>query len=76
MFSICSRMRTRGDRLTHTIAYALRRVRLPGRRALSEAERFQIAETVVAKLLENGDPWRLQEELPPFLHGPPIHGYR
>jgi hypothetical protein len=70
-------MRTRGDQLAHAVAYALRRVRIPGRRgSLSEAERYRVADTLVAKLKENGDPWRLSEELPRFFHGPPTQGYR
>ena len=70
-------MRTRRDQLAYAIAYALIRVRIPGRRgALSEAERYQIAQTVVAKLVQNGDPLHLREELPLFFHGPPTQGYR
>ena len=69
-------MRTRGDSLVHALAYALRRIRLPKRRSLSEAEHYQTAETAVAKLIQNGDPLRLEEELPLFFHAPPTHGYR
>ena len=70
-------MRTRGEQLAYAAAYALRRVRIPGRRGgLSEAERYQIADTLVKKLKENGDPWRLGEELPRFFHGPPTQGVR
>jgi hypothetical protein len=64
-----------GDHLIYAIAYALIGVRIPNRRGgLSEAERYQIAETAVAKLVQNGDPLRLKEELPTFFHGPPTQG--
>jgi hypothetical protein len=69
-------MTTRGEQLIYALAYALLRVRLPGRRTLSEAERYAIAETVEAKLRQHGDPWRLSEEAPRFYHGPPTQGYR
>lgn len=69
-------MRTRGEQLTYAVAYSLRRIRLPNRRTLSETERYQIAKAVVDKLREHGDIWRLDEELPPFFHGPSTQGYR
>lgn len=70
-------MKTRGEQLTFAIAYALRGLRPKGRAAaLSEDERLAIATQVVAKLRAHGDPWRLDEELPRFFHGPSTHGYR
>ena len=65
-------MKTRGDQLVLALAYALR-----GRTGvLSEEDRYAIAELVVASLRAHGDPWRLDDDLPPFFHGPPTQGYR
>ncbi len=53
--------------LRFAIAFALRR---PGklarglRQGLSEEERFRVADDVVNRLQENGDPWQLSEDLP------------
>jgi hypothetical protein len=61
-------MRTRGDMLRFAIAFALTRARklVRGlRQGLSEDERFLIADDVVERLRQHGDPWRLSEELPP-----------
>jgi len=70
-------LKTRGDQLIFAIAYALRSLRPQGRSAaLSETDRYAIAELVVARLRAHGDPWRLDDELPPFFHGPPTQGYR
>jgi hypothetical protein len=35
------------------------------RQGLSEAERYRVADDVVHRLQQNGDPWRLSEDLPP-----------
>lgn len=67
MFS-CA-MRTRGDLLRFAIAFALRGARklVRGlRQGLSEEERFRVADDVVLRLQEHGDPWRLSEDLPPL----------
>jgi len=65
-------LKTRGDQLVLALAYALR-----GRTGvLSEEDRYAIAELVVASLRAHGDPWRLDDDLPPFFHGPPTQGYR
>ena len=70
-------MKTRGDQLVLAIAYALRGLRQPGRPGvLSEEERYAIATRVVEKLRAHGDPWRLDDELPAFFHGPPTQGFR
>jgi len=70
-------LKTRGDQLIFAIAYALRGMRPHGRPAvLSEDDRYAIAELVVKRLRDHGDPWRLDEEVPPFFHGPPTTGYR
>ena len=78
---VCKRSRsplkTRGDQLVLALAYALRGMRLSGRTgALSERDRYAIAELVVARLRAHGDPWRLDDDLPPFFHGPPTQGFR
>ena len=68
MFS-CA-MRTRGDLLRFAIAFALRGARklVRGlRQGLSEEERFRVADDVVLRLQEHGDPWRLSEDLPPLI---------
>jgi len=75
-------LKTRGDQLVLALAYALRGTRLRGTRlrgrtgVLSEEDRYAIAELVVASLRAHGDPWRLDDDLPPFFHGPPTQGYR
>ena len=64
MFS--SRMKTRGDMLRFAIAYALigaRKIVRGLREGLSEEERYAVAEDVVHRLRQHGDPWRLWEEL-------------
>jgi hypothetical protein len=62
-----SRMKTRGDMLRFAIAFALMRARklVRGlRQGLSEDERYLVADDVVHRLQQHGDPWRLSEELP------------
>lgn len=56
---------TRADKLRLSVAYALRRLRIDGRRGrlLTEQERFAIADQVVATLRLYGDQWRLDEEI-------------
>jgi len=61
-------MRTRADQLRFAIAFALIRARkvVRGlRQGLTEEERYAVADAVVWRLQEHGDPWRLSEELPP-----------
>jgi hypothetical protein len=56
---------TRGDILRYRIAFALRRAAkvVRGlRQALTEADRYAVADHVVAQLKEHGDPWQLAEE--------------
>lgn len=66
-----SLMRTKADQLRHSIAFALGRPKIQGRKGvLSEQDRYAIADEVVARLREHGDHWRLDEELPLFFHGP------
>ncbi len=61
-------MRTRGDLLSFAIAFALREARklVRGlRQELTEDERYRVADDVVQRLKQHGDPWRLLEDLPP-----------
>lgn len=70
-------MQTKADQLVHALAYALRGIKAKGRAGtLSEEDRYAIAKAVVGRLRERGDPWGLDDELPPFFHGPPTQGYR
>jgi hypothetical protein len=60
-------MRTRADMLRFAIAFALRRAckLVRGlRQGLSEDERFLVADDVVHRLQQYGDPWALSQELP------------
>jgi hypothetical protein len=53
--------------LRFDIAFALRGAQefVPGvRQGLREEERFRVADDVVPRLQEHGDPWRLSEDLP------------
>lgn len=59
---------TRGDVLRYRIAFALSRaVKIVRglRQGLSEAERYAVADHVVAQLSEHGDTWKLSEEAKP-----------
>jgi hypothetical protein len=51
--------------LRHSVAYALFKMRVPDRkgRLLAEAERFAVADEVVAMLRLYEDQWRLNEEV-------------
>ncbi len=63
---------TRGDILRYSIAFALRRAAkiVRGlREGLSEDERYEVADHVVAQLKERGDPWGLDDEAKP-VRGP------
>ena len=60
-------MKTRGDMLRFAIAFALMRARklVRGlRQGLSEEERYLVADDVVQRLQQYGDPWDLSRELP------------
>lgn len=72
MPSVCQlytgRCMTRGDLLRYNLAYALIRASkiVRGlRQALTERERYTVADHVVAQLKEHGDPWHLSEEARP-----------
>lgn len=65
-------MRTRADLLRFAIAFALRGARklVRGlRQGLTEEERYRVADEVVLRLRQHGDPWRLSEDLPPPAQG-------
>jgi hypothetical protein len=69
MFSLCSDrpMRTRGDMLRFAVAFALikaRKVVRGLREGLTEDERYAMADAVVWRLKDHGDPWKLSEDLP------------
>jgi hypothetical protein len=58
---------TRGEHLAHCISYALIRARRVVRGlslTLSKEERSAVARAAVDELRRNGDPWKLDEELP------------
>lgn len=60
-------MRTRGDLLRFSIAYALigaRKVVRGLRQGLTEQERYEVADAAVRRIEAHGDPWRLNEDLP------------
>ena len=66
MFS--RKVRTRGDMLSFAIAYALmgaRKLVRGLRQELTEEERYRVANDVVHRLKQHGNPWRLSEDLPP-----------
>jgi len=56
-------MRRRGDHaeLRHRICVASRGLR----EELTEEERYRVANEVVRRLKQHGDPWRMSEDLPP-----------
>ena len=59
---------TRGDVLQFRITFALSRaVKIVRglRQGLTEAERYAVADQVVAQLKERGDPWQLEDEAKP-----------
>jgi hypothetical protein len=59
---------TRGDVLRYAVAFALRRARKIVRglnEAMTEDERYAVADHVVSQLKEHGDPWNLSEEARP-----------
>ncbi len=62
---ICSHRRNDRDILRHRIAFALSRASkiIRGlKQGLTEAERYPVADHVVAQLKERGDPWGLSKE--------------
>jgi hypothetical protein len=63
-----SAMRTRGEMLRFAVAFALmgaRKLVRGLRQGFPEEERYRIADDVVRRLKQHGDPWRLSDDLPP-----------
>jgi putative tryptophan/tyrosine transport system substrate-binding protein len=62
-------MRTHGNMLSFAIAFALgaRKLVRGIREGLTEEERYRVANDVVNRLKQHGDPWRLSEDLPPVM---------
>ena len=61
-------MKTRGDLLASRIAFALiRAVKVVRglRQGLTDDERFAVADDTVKEMKRYGDPWKLNEDLPP-----------
>jgi hypothetical protein len=61
-------MPTRGDMLRFAIAFALmgaRKLVRGLRHGLAEKERYRVADDVVCRLKQHGDPWRPSDDLPP-----------
>jgi hypothetical protein len=59
---------TRGEVLRYNLAYALisaSKIVRGLRQALTERERYAVADHVVAQLKGHGDPWHLSEEARP-----------
>lgn len=59
-----------GDMLRFAIAFAGARTLVRGlRQGLTEEERYRVADDVVLRLQQHGDPWRLLDDLPPPAKG-------
>ena len=57
--------RTRGELLRFAVAFALRKLKIHGRKGvMTEEQRYDAGDLVVAELQRYGDPWRLKEVLP------------
>jgi hypothetical protein len=71
---------TRAEMLRLDIAFALIgacKIIRGLKKGLTEAERFAVADKVVARLMQHGDPWRLSWKLPqqPYGHGERVPRY-
>jgi hypothetical protein len=65
---------TRGDLLYHSLLFALGRMKIQGRKGvLTEADRDQIARTVIERLRQYGDRWKLDEEVVVEHRSPPAY---
>jgi hypothetical protein len=76
LFATIGPMKTRGDVFRFSIAFALSKackVVRGLRYGLTEAERYEVADSAVYHLKKHGDPWRLDEDQPPP-EGPIGHG--
>ena len=61
----------RGEMLRFAVAFALRRLKIHGRKgAMTEAQRYEAGDLVVRELKQYGDPWKLDEDIPERSSGP------
>jgi len=64
---------TRGEMLRFAVAFALRTLKIHGRKGvMTEQQRYEAGDLVVAQLKRHGDPWQLDENMPENLPGPRI----
>jgi hypothetical protein len=62
---------SRAEMLKFAVAFALMKMKIHGRKgALTEEQRYEIGDHVVYELKRNGDPWRLNENVPDNHPGP------
>ncbi|MCW5692209.1 MAG: hypothetical protein KIT48_07580 [Pseudolabrys sp.] len=65
---------TRGDQLYYSLCFALCRMKIQGRKGvLTDADRDQIARTVIERLRLYGDRWGLDEEVIVEHRSPPAY---
>jgi hypothetical protein len=61
----------RGEILKSAVAFALRKLKIHGRKgAMTEEQRYEAGDVVVYELKRYGDPWRLEEDMPENHPGP------
>jgi len=61
----------RGEMLRFAVAFALRRLKIHGRKgAMTEAQRYEAGDLVVRELKRYGDPWKLDQDIPERSNGP------
>ena len=64
---------TRGEMLRFAVAFALRRLKIHGRKGvMTEQQRYEAGDLVVSELKRHGDPWQLDENMPENPPGPRI----
>lgn len=65
---------TRGELLYHSLMFALGGMKIHGRKGvLTDADKDQIARTVIERLRQYGDRWRLDEEVVVEHRSPPAY---
>ena len=61
----------RGEMLRFAVAFALRKLKIHGRKgAMTEAQRYEAGDLVVRELKQYGDPWKLDDDVPEHSPGP------
>ena len=61
----------RGEMLRFAVAFALRKLKIHGRKGvMTDAQRYEAGDLVVRELKQYGDPWRLDENVPEHTNGP------